>query len=73
MKKGKKIIFLTLIMLICQCLGGCGILLSQEDVSAIATNSTKHLSSGQYYVWHDPEAKDITEELHCKMKCDKSY
>ena len=63
MKKGKKIIFLTLIMLICQCLGGCGILLSQEDVSAIATNSTKHLSSGQYYVWHDPDAKDITEDL----------
>ena len=50
-------------------LGGCGILLDESDAEMVPTSSTTDLVSGNFYIWHDPSAKTIEEDLH-GVKCE---
>lgn len=50
-------------------LGGCGILLDESDAEMVPASSTTDLVSGNFYIWHDPSAKTIEEDLH-GVKCE---
>lgn len=56
---------------------GCGILKSNSDTTLNswhdATNNSKELVSGQYYVWHDENQTDIAKDIGADASKFKKY
>lgn len=45
-------------------LSGCGILIEEEESTNTPTNSTATMTSGMYYIWHNPSAENIKNDLN---------